>query len=348
MKRIAPNKQAVQVIYHPGSESASYRGLMLCGSVWSCPICAARITHARKNELAPAIANWQAKGGGLVIGAFTLQHSRADRLQELRSILADVFRQLSHERRFLRIKQTYGLLGYIAASEITWSTENGWHPHRHYLWLTQSQLTDEQIEALESEITAIYIALLEKRGRAALSGVAVKLQAADRGAAVYLAKWGAAEELALQPVKKARSGSMSAFQLLADSGSDSETAERSGVLFREYAHAMHRQHQLQYSRGARALLNLSEQAPADQELAAIDENDPADEVILAEIPRMVWLLIVRENKRAEILDIASTGRAAALREYLDDLITASGLDPGAFTLSRAVEIANNFSTKTYR
>src|ERR1039457_5279378 len=42
---------------------AHYRGLQVCGSVWVCPVCAAKISEPRRMDLQAAIASWTAKGG---------------------------------------------------------------------------------------------------------------------------------------------------------------------------------------------------------------------------------------------------------------------------------------------
>jgi len=330
MHRIAPGKQAAQVLFYPSTKSAGFGNLLTCGSVWVCPVCSAKITQRRRDELAPALNNWQASGGGLLMAAFTLRHSRSDELANIRGILAAVLRELSHHRSFLTLKKTYKVIGYIAASEITWNEAGGWHPHRHYCFITERQLTDEEIAAFERQLTAVYIGILEKHGRDALDGVAVKLQAAAGGASEYLMKWGIAEELTKQPIKKARSGSggFSPFQLLEDSASGSETAKRSAALFVEYSAAMKGAHQVQYSRGIREVLGLSNKAAGDCVLAA--EAQP-EAILLAEIDRETWRLIIARHLRVELLAAAASGSSLQVAIWLSRLRGAQGsgsLSPG--------------------
>src|SRR5260370_40243977 len=49
MRRIQAT--TVDVLYSPSRQSAHYRGLMVCGSIWVCPICAAKISERRRIEL---------------------------------------------------------------------------------------------------------------------------------------------------------------------------------------------------------------------------------------------------------------------------------------------------------
>ncbi|SRR5258708_5626399 len=61
MRRIQASM--VDVLYSPHRQLAHYQGLMRCGSVWVCPICAAKISEHRRSELEQAIANCIANGG---------------------------------------------------------------------------------------------------------------------------------------------------------------------------------------------------------------------------------------------------------------------------------------------
>ena len=44
----------VKVMHHPQHDSASYAGLMTCGSVWVCPICSAKVAARRQAEIEAA------------------------------------------------------------------------------------------------------------------------------------------------------------------------------------------------------------------------------------------------------------------------------------------------------
>jgi len=53
----------VDVFYSPDHQSAHYGGLMVCGSVWVCPVCAIKISEKRRVELEKAITRCIARGG---------------------------------------------------------------------------------------------------------------------------------------------------------------------------------------------------------------------------------------------------------------------------------------------
>src|SRR5437773_6935288 len=53
MRRIQAT--SVDVLYSPQNQTAHYGGLMVCGSIWVCPLCAARISEYRRVEVEQAI-----------------------------------------------------------------------------------------------------------------------------------------------------------------------------------------------------------------------------------------------------------------------------------------------------
>lgn len=73
----------VEVIYTPEKQSAHYGGLMSCGSVWHCPICAAKISERRRVELEQAIVLCKEMGGVVYLATYTVAHSQHDDLAKL-------------------------------------------------------------------------------------------------------------------------------------------------------------------------------------------------------------------------------------------------------------------------
>jgi hypothetical protein len=59
---------------HVGTGAARFAGLQSCHSVWSCPICQARIRAARSVELERAALAWLKAGHGLYMATLTVPH----------------------------------------------------------------------------------------------------------------------------------------------------------------------------------------------------------------------------------------------------------------------------------
>jgi hypothetical protein len=65
---------------HDGTRSAAYGGLKTCGSVWCCPVCAAKIATRRADELATVMRAVDELGGSAFLLTLTMRHDRGDRL----------------------------------------------------------------------------------------------------------------------------------------------------------------------------------------------------------------------------------------------------------------------------
>ena len=122
----------------------------------------------------------------------------------------------------------------------------------------------------------------------------------------YVAKWGAAEELALGDRKKGRHG-RTPFQLLHDASETGDTL--ASELFVEYAKTFKGRRQLVWSRGLKDLAGIEERS--DERLAE-DEVRRAEaettDVVVATFCTAEWKTI-RQN-RAQILQAAEHGPTA--------------------------------------
>ncbi|MFD5907054.1 replication protein, partial [Streptomyces microflavus] len=55
-------------------------GLMRCGRIWLCPVCAAVIRHRRAEEITQAVVTWLQQGGTAYLVTFTARHAYKDAL----------------------------------------------------------------------------------------------------------------------------------------------------------------------------------------------------------------------------------------------------------------------------
>jgi hypothetical protein len=77
----APIGEAVGVRARAG-EQTGFAGLMRCGSVWSCPVCAARVRGSRAADLERYAAAWLKEGHGLYLVTLTVPHWNRVRLAD--------------------------------------------------------------------------------------------------------------------------------------------------------------------------------------------------------------------------------------------------------------------------
>lgn len=301
-----PGAAGVDVNYTPG-RGASYGGLMRCGSVWTCPVCGARISEERRAELAQAVGSWT---GTKLLLTLTLQHSREDDLAGLLDALKDAWRKLKMGRAWQTIRAQYGLVAYVTGTEVTYGNENGWHPHLHVLvfsTLPEAQLDKDQLKAA---LVARWRGLLAAGGRYASEFYGLDLRTGDNQVGEYASKFGLEAELTGQATKIAAGEHYTPFQLL-------ELAEKgdqhAGQLFREYAAVFNGRKQLTWSKGARELLGLN----AEREDAEIAEEDDAPEAeTMVTLTPGQWGNVCERGARGQLLAVANGGDRTRLWEYL--------------------------------
>ena len=312
-RSIVPGRNKVDLLYSQKLARAHYGNLMVCGSVWICPICAARITERRREEVSKGIDTFQDLGGSVFMAAFTLQHEREERLQDLKQDLTKAYRQFN-AGHYQEIKKEFGIVGSIGALEVTWSNNAGWHPHKHCLYFSEKELNQKDISELQEIYSKRYCSILKSLDRFGSDQAAVRLSLGDpQETKDYIFKWGLSEELTKAPVKSARGNGYSPFELASWAA---QTGELQPVLlFREYFDAFKGSHQLQYSRGLRDLLDLG----IDQSDKDLAEENTAEAVLMAQIDRETWKVICTKRVRGELLEVASSGNIDLVVEYLEKI-----------------------------
>jgi hypothetical protein len=288
-----------------------FGGLMTCGSVWICPICATKITERRRVELSQGVENWRSEGHGLQLLTLTVPHYACDLPQTVLDGLSSAFGRMMNRKPWKRVAASIGLVGRVRTLEVTHGP-NGWHPHLHVLLFTQepinsitlAQLSGSLLEQWQSACLASGLPRPNHHGLTLVDGT---------NAARYVSKWGLDHEMTKGHLKQGKKdGHVSPFGIL-QAVADGD--KKAAPLFRQYAEAFKGKRQLVWSDGLRDLLGLGIEA-TDDELAAAPE---AKAEIFARIPLNVWKIVLQEEKRGELLQICSCG-LDALYDYLIELM----------------------------
>lgn len=244
-------------IYKGKSGRAYYSGLASCGSVWSCPVCAPVIAGKRADELRTAIYRHKKSDGDILHLVLTFRHSRKKSLEEylkLFGLAREAFWRRGDVRRFL---DSIGYIGRVSSVEITWSYNNGWHPHMHILLFVKR---DIDMSGAEAFFSAAWCSSLSKAGLSGLRDVACKLQD-GKNTADYLTKMSL--EMTMANVKQGRSeGSYSPFQLLSESKENKSAA----LLWKEFYNSTRGKKPLSWSRKLKEHFCIAEKS--DDEIAA--------------------------------------------------------------------------------
>ncbi len=313
LRRPIPGVAGVSVLYSPKQKAAHFGGLVVCGSVWMCPVCAAKISERRRVELSAALKAW---GGQLVLATFTLQHTSSDELSTLLGDLQEAMRKMRSGRAWMELQKRYGMVGSIRALEVTYGV-NGFHPHQHIVFCLAGGV---DVEAFGREVRGQFLAAVAKVGRYASPRWGVNVQSSDAQLAAYVAKWGkepkwtTAHELAKSVSKRGRGDGLTMLELL-DSYVVLGDLE-AGRCWREYALVFKGRKQLVYSPGLRAVLGLVVEEKSDQEVV---EEAVEDAIVLAQLDLAAWRIVLANDARGELLDVADSGDPALVRGFLVSL-----------------------------
>ena len=115
-------------------------GLTTCGSVWTCPVCSAKILTHRKHAVDEAITAWANQGGYFILETLTLSHRLGDTIRDQRDALKLGWEAISHGS-FSENHKKAGQVGYLKVTDVTYG-KNGFHLHLHVLRFMKGNLPE--------------------------------------------------------------------------------------------------------------------------------------------------------------------------------------------------------------
>jgi hypothetical protein len=307
--------------------SCHYGGLVTCGNVKTCPVCAPIIQNRRALEIRKFFdwayqhePNEQAPYK-VVMLTLTAPHDKRMSFVECKTKMTTASSKMRAHRQFKRaISNSGSTTSYIKATEVKYG-KNGWHVHFHELYRVSA---DCDVEKMKAEILIAWegvcgkVGLLNsERKRQAFRKHSVDIVDNCRESD-YIAKqgseedfhWGADREMASASSKIGKNiGGKTPFQLAA--GTDAEMK-----LFMEFLDGSRSLHTLRWGPGLKAIVGVDE--VTDEELA--EENQtPAD--LLAKLSPDDWSIVIAAEAKAKVLDIAETTGAAGISNLLTHLKT---------------------------
>jgi hypothetical protein len=294
---------------------------MVCGSVWSCAVCAAKIAERRREELTAALDEARVRGWRVLLVSYTFSHGRGDELRSTLGRFLAAYRGMSGNRPYKRLCARYGVVGSIKSLEVTWGAANGWHPHAHVLLFLDRDVSD--LDAFRRELYAAWSGAAARHGLAMTEARGLDVRATWGAVEDYVAKWGhepkgrpwgAEDELVKAHSKRGRGERYTPWDLLRwvrDTGEAQPAA-----LFREYAYTFKGRHQLEWSKGLRGELGVTAER-SDEDLATAYLEDAVE---LALLTFAQWRAVRRLELRGELLELARTGDAAAVGEFVDEVV----------------------------
>jgi len=319
--RVRQANQQIQVLKSVEHGTASYGGLQTCGSVWQCPVCAAKISERRRVEVLAAMTSWKAQGGTVNMLTLTCPHQRGDVLSELLAKQAKALNYFWMDRQVKAVLLDMGNIGHIKATEAThgrlseWN--NGWHPHYHVLMFDgsksclktfdQAQMTDWQVRLYLRWANACKLAGLGEPSYAH----GLKLDDGTK-ADKYISKWGLEDEITKGHTKKAISGE-TPFDLLRALQANPEDRQ-AAALFIEFATVFKGKRQLRWSKGLKARFAVEEKT--DDDLTQ-EKEDFAQ--VLGQLTIEQWRDVLAVEGRGPLLSAAARGGWPSVAAYLVEI-----------------------------
>lgn len=318
LRRPIPSRGFVDVIYTPVGSSSCFGGLQVCSSVWMCPLCAAKISERRREELSLGVRNWYDfnNSARILLVTFTLSHNQSDTLTKVLSSLKKARSLLVSGRWASAFSKQYNIQGYVRSLEVTYG-DNGFHPHLHVLYFFNQEVP---IIPFENAIKQRWLECVQASGSYASWQYGCDVRYSDKEITNYItkfgkepewlegnkilsdSKWSLAHEVTKGVTKVARSdGGATPLQLLYDYAYNNDKA--AGDLWRRYALSFKGERQLYYSQGMRYLMGLK-QIKTDEEIA-MEHSEFG--VILAELTLEQWRVVLGQDARAELLQAAASG-----------------------------------------
>lgn len=297
------NLASVQV--KRGEHGAYYYGLMRCGDVWLCPFCARQVSMKRKEQLKKAAA----RGYTPILITYTIQHGRDDSLQVLLNRLNGAIAKMRTGKAGQDFRRRWELVANATALEITVSRANGFHPHKHSLYFSSIPRDLLDTEQLKREILAGWSKAVAKCG-GYVNDYGVEVTIGEEASAGYIAKWGAIEEVSGSIMKNGKNGNLSMWELLELAGAGDRWALEK---YKEYSQAVKGKRWFYWSRGASRILGIDDDDDDCENVQTVEDE------IICSISRDDWALVLRHNRRAEVLDVADNGGAVGVAEYIKRL-----------------------------
>lgn len=299
------NNDANVTVFRADNGRAHYSGLVTCGSVWHCPVCAAKISEGRRVEIADLVKKHQAAGGSVYMATLTAPHSAFDQVGATKKMVAKAWQKVQASASWKRAKAAAGFVGSVRSLEVTHGA-NGWHPHIHLLiFVTGGNPTAEK--TFGDFLYDRWKGCIAAAGGGKTTQWAYKFEACASAeeAGDYVAKWGPDAEMTKGHMKLAEGPNRTPWQILNDIRDN--WSPRDVRLFRDYAEAFKGARQLTWSKGLREL--YGEEA-GDDDLATAE---PVESVAVAQLNAAGFELVKSRGLVPDLLEaIERHGGAGAI------------------------------------
>jgi hypothetical protein len=305
-----------------GGNIAGLSGLASCGSVWSCPVCSAKIATRRAEDLAYVMRFALDHGCSASMVTLTMRHHEGQSLKDCWDALSKGWAAVTSGKQWVNDCEAFDYRGWVKAVEVTRGA-NGWHVHIHALLIWDSKINQKDATHVAERMHRRWSRALEKRGFESWrdsGGLDVRLGSLKPGTGSGLHEYFVklSHEITGGQAKLAKGGGRTPFQILADfvaAGGEVGCFESDLALWREWEQASFNRRQIAWSKGLREWAGLGREQ-TDEEIA--QEELAAEDVLMLE-PESWHELRHRPDQVCELLEVTEGGGFPAAMSLLDRL-----------------------------
>lgn len=303
-------------------KSVTVKNVIYCHSD-ICPVCSPLIQSERARLVEKSIE--YAHNNGMTVYMLTLtapHYFNTDYLAFSKQLQSGYSNLIAAIKRMVKTGNLkYNLVGHIQNFEVTYSTKNGYHPHKHCLLFFDSVAGVDKQE-LEKDIKRIWKKICRKNGlldnadNVDFDQRAVNIELC-RTAHNYLQK--IHHEMTSKTNKAARVHNLTYFDCLSDltnlkisKSDDSIRIKKLETIVIGFVKIFEIAESLRFSKGFKSIIeSYIESIPLDEEPVA-----GVDEIETITISKLTWEYIVQNKLRPELISKALTGGADKVRLWL--------------------------------
>lgn len=343
-----------EIYRHGETGHTFYGGLMVCGSVYGCPVCSTKINETRAAEIRSAVSQWVASGGICLFVTLTFPHYREDSFSSLMTLFKKgALARFRKGETFDEIKKDLGYFSFIRSIEVTWGEANGFHPHSHEIWFVKPDFLQNSIadlgnvpvssmgDSLKQYLLEPMKLRLFNKWRAAVVASGLSAPSYERGINLQIAEteeelqarlaeyftktgiekapWGIDDEMTRHNTKKGKEGRFTPFDFLRNQYDPRFTKSQKTRflrLFAEYVRGFKGTAKIYWPKGLKGHFNIDD---LTDEAAAEQQTERAQ--LEYQVPPPIWVFVVAVNDhRAELLLKVKNEGVQAAKEFLSSLL----------------------------
>lgn len=282
------------------SQKPYFHGLIKCGNVWRCPMCAKKISDYRQKEIYYLASEWQRKEKKLSFITLTIRHLKSDSPEDIVNRLVEQFRKLQRTSKWKKLKEFHSIEGFCKSLEFTFSKKHWLHPHLHILLFHNS----ENPEELHDQIIRMWVK--RKETRSVLKAQNAKSVYDKSGISNYVTKWDVSAELTKANHKlgkiKENVSPFQALKMLTEGKYGAFTRKELAHRWMNYRSITYRKHHIQLSRNLKAMLKDGDFKESEEIL-----KDEKPDQLIARIDKDLWTVMIKKELPPQILNAWEKG-----------------------------------------